>query len=119
MNELQSIYKALIGDTLITSALADGSAGVRADLTDYSGRYPVVVYSLISNVPALFADNAETARRLTVQISVVTENGIDSAIVDAAIQNLISLDWIRESTNRVTDGDKRVTAIRFIKNIES
>lgn len=119
MDELAKVYKSLSTTPALLSLLAEGAAGVLADLTDYSGRYPVVVYSLISAVPALFADDAEAAERLTVQISIVTEDGADAEIVSAVLPVLTALGWMRYSISRVTDGDKRVTALRFVLTKES
>lgn len=75
------MYEALSGDSSITDLLADGKEGIRADLTSYSGRYPVLCYQVISDVPHLFGDDLEIARRMTVQISVLTRDGSDAEIV--------------------------------------
>lgn len=119
MDELAKIYKSLSTAPALLPLLAEGADGVLPDLTDYSGRYPVVVYSLISAVPALFADDEEAAERLTVQISIVTEDGADADIVSAVLPVLAALGWMRYSISRITDGDKRVTALRFVLTKES
>lgn len=115
MDLLKEVYKTLTADSALLSALADGGKGVRADLTSYSGRYPVVVYQLISDVPALFGDDLEAGRRVTVQISIVTTDGADHALVSAVKKDLQAAGWIRESITRITDSGNRITAIRFIK----
>lgn len=81
MDLVEQVYEALAKDTKLTELLADGKEGIRADLTSYSGRYPVLCYQVISDVPHLFGDDLELARRVTVQISVLTRNGSDSEIV--------------------------------------
>ena len=102
MELLKEIYSTLSTTPAIISHLAEGANGVWADLTDYSGRRPVIAYSVISDVPSLFGDDMEIGRRVTVQISIVTTDGADNA------------GWMRESTNRVTDGKDRITALRFM-----
>lgn len=119
MDALKEVYRTLSADAALTALLADGAGGVLADLTDYSGRYPVVVYSLISDVPVMFGDDMELGQRLTVQISIVTDDGDDAAIAAAVINDLTAIAWTRYSTNRITDGDKRITAIRFVLEKES
>lgn len=114
MDALQEVYEILSTDAALTALLSDGVKGVMPDITDYSGSYPVVVYSLISDVPVLFGDDVELGQRLTVQISIVTDDGDDAAIAAAVINDLTAIAWTRYSTNRVTDGDKRITAIRFV-----
>lgn len=114
MNRIEQMYEALSGDPSLTDLLADGKEGIRADLTSYSGRYPVLCYQVISDVPHLFGDDLELARRMTVQISVLTRDGSDAEIVVRVQKIMNSLGWTRESTNRIMDGKIRVTVIRFI-----
>ena len=115
MELLKEVYKTLTADSALTAGLADGAKGVRADLTSYSGRYPVIVYQLISDVPDLFGDDLEAWRRVTVQISIVTTDGADNALVKLVKKDMQEAGWIRESTQRVTDGENRITAIRYMK----
>lgn len=114
MELMKEIYSALSTDPAIISHLAEGAGGVWADLTDYSGCRPVIAYSMISDVPALFGDDLELGRRVTVQISIVTPDGDDSPIVKGVNAAMRRIGWTRESINRVTDGKDRITAIRFL-----
>ena len=114
MDRVEQVYEALAKDTKLTELLADGKEGIRADLTSYSGRYPVLCYQVISDVPHLFGDDLELARRVTVQISVLTRNGSDSEIVLRVQKIMNSLGWTRESTNRIMDGRIRAAILRFI-----
>lgn len=114
MELLKEIYSTLSTTPAIISHLAEGAGGVWADLTDYSGRRPVIAYSVISDVPSLFGDDMEIGRRVTVQISIVTTDGADNAIVKGVNAAMQRIGWTRESTNRVTDGKDRITALRFM-----
>lgn len=114
MELLKEIYSTLSTTPAIISHLAEGANGVWADLTDYSGRRPVISYSVISDVPSLFGDDMEIGRRVTVQISIVTTDGADNAIVKGVNAAMQRIGWMRESTNRVTDGKDRITALRFM-----
>ena len=115
MSLIEELYNAITSNTTITSALADGAEGVRADLTSYSGRYPVIAYTVVSDVPHMAADDDEIARRVTVQIDILTEDGVDDAIVSEIVKAVTAIGWVRYSTARLTDSDGvRDTAIRFI-----
>ncbi len=114
MELTKEVYSTLSADPAIISHLAEGASGVWADLTDYSGRRPVIAYSVISDVPSLFGDDLEIGRRITIQVSIVTTDGVDSAIVQGVAAAMHRLGWTRESTNRVTDGKDRITALRFM-----
>ncbi len=114
MELIKEIYSTLSTDLAIISHLEEGAKGIWADLTDYSGRRPVIAYSVISDVPSLFGDDLEMGRRVTVQISIVTTDGADSAIVQGVNVAMQNIGWTRESTNRVTDGKDRITAIRYM-----
>lgn len=59
MDLIEQVYEALSKDTKLTELLADGKEGIRADLTSYSGHYPVLCYQVISDVPHLFGDDLE------------------------------------------------------------
>ena len=38
-------------------------------------RYPIIIYSPISDVPALYSDDTETYHKVTIRISIITLNG--------------------------------------------
>lgn len=114
MAVIEDLYKTLTGDTGLTALIKEGKAGIVADLTHYSGRYPAITYQVISDVPALWADDSEQYRRLTVQINVITVDGNDANIVFRVETLMNDLGWRRESNTRVTDGTNRITAMRFV-----
>lgn len=115
MDLIESLVAALKGSFDLTSQLSDGAGGVHSDLTAYSGRYPVLCYQVINDVPYLWGDDAETARRVTVQISILTEDGADTDMVSIVNQLMLGLDWMRVSTDRVTAQDGiRITAMRYV-----
>lgn len=114
MAVVEDLYKTFTGDTGLTSLMKEGKAGIIADLTHYSGRYPAITYQVISDVPALWADDTEQYRRLTVQINVITVDGNDVNIVSRVETLMNDLGWRRESNTRVTDGTNRITAMRFV-----
>lgn len=114
MDLIQKVYKALAADPAIFNWLADKKKGIWADLTDYAGEYPVIAYSVISDVPVIFSDDMENGRRVVLQLSIVTSDGADHELVQAVNRRMNALEWVRMSTARVTDGAMRITAIRYV-----
>lgn len=60
-----------------------------------AGSYPVLVYSVISDVPALSADGMEMERRVTVRLHILTKDGAYEKIEDAARKVMDSLGFRR------------------------
>lgn len=111
---LETLYGALKDSSELTALLAEGAQGIHNDLTRDSGNYPVLVYQVISDVPHFWADNQETARRTTVQISILTKDGNDLVIISLVESIMDQLGWMRQITNRITSGAVRITALRYI-----
>lgn len=111
---IENVYNALTTDAAITGSLHERAKGIVADLTHYSGRYPAITYQVISDVPALWGDDAEIFRRITIQINVITKDGADTNIVFRIETIMNNLGWRRESNTRLVDGTVRITAMRFV-----
>lgn len=111
---IESLYSRLIGTPALTALLYGGEDGVVSNMTDSSGRYPIVVYQVVNDTPHMYADDTEIARRVTVQISIVTTDGDDQAIVDAVRPIMAGLGWMRQYTERyVDDNGYKDKALRF------
>lgn len=69
----EEVRAALIGNAELMAVLPNGVNGIyhyvapSADPT----RYPIIVYSPISDVPSLAGDNREEAHRVTIRIHVI------------------------------------------------
>lgn len=54
-----------------------------------AGSYPIIVYSIVSDVPALHTDNAERKRRITARVTIMTADGqytpVRAAVLDAML----------------------------------
>ena len=76
--ELESqVYGALTEDTALMELLPKGQNSVfyLQAPGDERERYPVFVYSPVSDVPVLAADNKEFAHRVTIRIHIITLDG--------------------------------------------
>ena len=83
------------------------------------GQYPFVVYKEISNVPAMHADNAEVAARVTYQISIVTADDNYEAI-EGIIKNVMTtMGFLRVSSEELHDGNDYMRVLRYCRAVES
>ncbi len=73
-------------------------------LAEYRGRYPVVVYREISNVPALSADNQEKQFRCTYQISIATKDDEYGALETTVERVMTGLGFRRLDAGDILDG---------------
>lgn len=72
-----AVYGALTSDTTLTAMLADGADSVfhMQAPADLKSRYPALVYSTISDVPAIAGDDEEITHRVSMRIHIMTLNG--------------------------------------------
>ena len=104
MELMTELYSALSTDSAIISHLAEGAGGVWADLTDYSGRRPVIAYSVISDVPILSGDDAEYQSAVTMRIHIVVDTGSDYGKIYAVTNPLmLGLGYMRYQCNEIID----------------
>ena len=70
----KQIFTALISNTELMTLLPNGALSIFHYVMPSSlpDKYPAVVYSTISDVPALSGDNQELAHRVTIRIHVIT-----------------------------------------------
>ena len=104
MSVMAEIYAAFSQDTGLISKLAGGKNGIYHVHGPDAGSYPVIVYSTLSDVPALHADNAEIERRVTVRIHIMTKDGQYGAIYADVRRLLLGLGFMRVQTTEIYDG---------------
>ena len=111
LNVKTTIYNALKTDTAL-ALMATG--GIFADRNLDGGTYPCIVYTEISNVPALNADNVEDISRVTIQISVMTDSGSTSAIAERVDEIMtLALGFSRQFSGDIMDGNIKIKAMRY------
>ena len=82
-------------------------------LAEYRGRYPVVIYREISNVPSLSADNREKQFRCTYQVSIATKDDEYGALEEGVEQIMTDLGFRRLDSRDIFDG-MFFRVIRFV-----
>ena len=103
MSVMSMVYDALKADIALTSKLAGGEKGIYHLHSPDAGSYPVVVYSTLSDVPALHADNSEIERRVTVRIHIVTKDGRYNGLNQDVKRIMCGLGFMRVQTNEICD----------------
>ena len=105
MSVARMVYQALVRSKELTQLLAHGKKGICHGRSLDAGTYPILVYSAISDVPALSADGMELERRVTIRIHVLTKDGRFGEIHRAVQNALLPLGFVRTQTQEIVEKD--------------
>lgn len=127
--ELEKIvYTALISNADLMGVLPNGALSIYhyAAPSILPDKYPAVVYSPISDVPALTGDNEELAHRVTIRIHVITKDRRTVAEQTKFLQacravksTMISLGFTRRQTTPYSEEGRAMLVYDFLIGIES
>ena len=100
MNITERVYQALMDSKKLTAQLVKDRKGrcIYHGISPDAGSYPILVYSMISDVPALAADGQEQEHRITMRIHILTRDGRCSSIYAALQQVMQQLGFVRYQT---------------------
>lgn len=102
-----AVYGALTSDTTLTAMLADGADSVfhLQAPADLESRYPALVYSTISDVPAIAGDDDEITHRVSMRIHIMTLNGDYAGPYRRVCADMASLGFSRyQAYSYIEDG---------------
>ena len=105
MTTARMVYQALSHSRELTQLLAHGKKSIYHGCSPNAGTYPILVYSVISDVPALSADGMELERRITVRIHILTKDGRFGEIHCAVQKTLLPLGFVRAQTQELVEKD--------------
>ena len=105
MSVARAVYQALSHSRDVTQILAHGKKSIYHGRSPDAGTYPIIVYSVISDVPALSADGTELERRVTVRIHILTKDGRFREIHKAVKSVLLPLGFVRAQTQEFVQKD--------------
>ena len=105
MSTARMVYQALSHSRELIQLLTHGRKGIYHGRSPNAGTYPILVYSVISDVPALSADGTELERRITVRIHILTKDGRFGEIHRAVQNALLPLGFIRAQTQELVEKD--------------
>ncbi len=121
MNIKEQVYGALMSSRELTSLLAKDRKGrcIYPGQSPNAGSYPILVYSVISDVPALVADGRELERRVTVRIHILTRDGRHEAIYEAVQEVMLSLGFLRRQTVELAEKDLFILCVDYRTGVGS
>jgi hypothetical protein len=102
-----AVYATLTSDTTLTAMLADGADSVyhMQAPADLKSRYPALVYSTISDVPAIAGDDEEITHRVSMRIHIMTLNGDYAGPYRRVCADMASLGFSRyQAYSYIEDG---------------
>ena len=105
MSVARAVYQALSHSRDVTQILAHGKKSIYHGRSPDAGTYPIIVYSVISDVPALSADGMELERRVTIRIHILTKDGRFREIHKAVKSVLLPLGFVRAQTQELVEKD--------------
>ena len=109
------VYQALAAYKPLTRLLHRDrrGCGIYHGRSPDAGSYPILVYSTISDVPALSADGVEMERRVTVRLHILTKDGACEKIEDAARKVMNSLGFRRYQSMELAEKHAFVKIMDF------
>ena len=105
MSIAKMVYQALSHSRELTQLLAHGKKSIYHGRSPNAGTYPIIVYTVISDVPALSADGTELERRITVRIHILTKDGRFRELHRAVQNALLPLGFVRTQTQELVEKD--------------
>ncbi|SFA71527.1 DUF3168 domain-containing protein [Selenomonas ruminantium] len=115
MSIKEKVYKALSGSKELTSLLVKDRRCrcVYPGISPNAGSYPILVYNVISDVPALVADGEEMERRVTVRIQILTKDGRYAPICTIVNKVMMGLGFMRKQTTELAEKDLFVLCLDY------
>lgn len=115
------VYAGLTGKSELTSVLAKGADSVfhLQAPSDNQTKYPCIVYSPISDVPALTGDDKEVAHRVTIRIHIITLTGDFGAIYRQIHNVMEALGFARVQTTPYAEDDKKILVCDYRIGVDS
>lgn len=115
MNIKEKVYKALSTSRELTALLAKDRRCrcIYPGISPNAGSYPIIVYNVISDVPALTADGVEMERRVTVRIHILTRDGHYEHIYDVLNKIMRGLGFMRGQSIEMAESDVFVLCVDY------
>ena len=113
MDILAKTYAAITGSAELTEQLVYGKKSIYHLQSPDAGSYPVIVYSVLSDVPALAADNEERERRVTVRVSILTRDGRYGNIYVDVQKAMAALGFVRGNAVEILDKGLKIKVVDY------
>ncbi len=115
MNIKEKVYKALSTSRELTTLLAKDRRCrcIYPGISPNAGSYPIIVYNVISDVPAITADGVEMERRVTMRIQILTRDGQYDHIYAVVNQIMKGLGFMRGQSVDIAERDVFVLCVDY------
>ena len=115
MNIKEQVYQALSRSKKLTALLAHDRRGrcIYPMRSPDAGSYPILVYSVISDVPAVMADGEERERVVTVRIHILTKDGNFESILREILKVMVGIGFVRAQSVEFAEGQLFIMAIDY------
>ena len=115
MNIKETVYRALSSSRELTALLVKDRRCrcIYPGISPNAGSYPIIVYNVISDVPALTADGEELERRVTVRIQILTKDGRYDYIYDVVNKIMKGLGFMRSQSIDIAEKDVFVLCVDY------
>ena len=110
----EKVYTALKNNATITGLLANADKSIfHLQAPEVFPELPILVYTPISDVPALYGDNQEQLHRVTMRIHIV-HGEYDYSELYSEIKNIMqALGFTRQQTTTLIDDGVKMLIIDF------
>ncbi len=115
---LVRLIDALRNSKELTSRLADGARGIYHQASPKGCRYPNIVYSVVSDVPALHGDDVELQSILTLRIHIVTRDGAYEGILYCVHSVMRQLGFMRLRTTEAYIENLKILIIDYTTGVD-
>ena len=105
------LYEKLNSDKELTALLAPN--GIYTTYSEDAGTYPVIVISLVDDVPAIHADNRELASHIRFQISIITTDAEYDEIEHIVKSDMFELGAMRRLTTEFREDNLHYRILQF------
>lgn len=123
----KQVHNALISNVELMTLLPQGALSIyHYFMPSTLGKYPAVVYSPISDVPALSGDNQEIAHRVTIRIHVITAEHNTAAEQEKFLRAcklvryvMSKLQFRRQQSTPYREDGRAMLISDYVKGVES
>ena len=111
----ETVYQALMSSPELKALLVKDRKGrcIYPGISPNAGSYPILVYNIISDVPALVADGEEMERRVTVRIHIMTKDGNYGRIYSALQKAMFGIGFMRSQSVEITEKDVFILCVDY------
>ena len=115
MSIKETVYRALSSSRELTALLVKDRRCrcIYPGISPNAGSYPIIVYNVISDVPAFTADGEELERRVTVRIQILTKDGRYDHIYDVVNKIMKGLGFMRSQSIDIAEKDVFVLCVDY------